>query len=82
MERMMASVCSLQRRHVIKPRLRRLQLGGKRQQRRLLSVAAREMHTDPAVPRDALMVLKSPHLEDGRENDQTALVRACECKGR
>jgi hypothetical protein len=36
----------LQCRHAIEPRLRRLELRGKRQQRRLLAVAAREMHTD------------------------------------
>jgi hypothetical protein len=35
---------SLQRRHAIEPRLASFQLGGKRQQGRLLAVAARKMH--------------------------------------
>src|ERR1700730_4058954 len=39
MERMMGSMRSLQRRHAIEPRLRPLELGGKRQQGRLLPVA-------------------------------------------
>jgi len=37
---------SLQRRHAIKPRFRRFQLGGKCEQGRLLTVAPREMHAD------------------------------------
>ena len=36
----------LQCRHAIEPRLRGLELGGKGQQRRLLTVAAREMYAD------------------------------------
>ena len=39
-------VRSLQCRHAIEPRLRCLQLGSERQQGRLLTIAAREMHAD------------------------------------
>jgi hypothetical protein len=62
----MGRVCSLRHGDAIEPRLRRLHLGGKDQQGRLLILAAGEMHANrQAIRRPEMGPLRTPH--DTRE---------------